>query len=147
MFPRCAWQNVKMSANNKINDPSPHAESIFYVYYDNIVFDGLSLCHLYENIQQNSDVWRIKIMLTLYSPSLIGQKTCLLPSWSKRNIKFNKANHPVCSPEQFSVYTLKLGNTSQSKNETQDTKASTNLLYQPLWTLVIPLVELALFQW
>ena len=32
MFPRCAWQNVKMSANNKINDPSPHAESIFYVY-------------------------------------------------------------------------------------------------------------------
>lgn len=29
MFPRCAWQSVKMSANNKINDPSPHAESVF----------------------------------------------------------------------------------------------------------------------
>lgn len=29
MFSHCAWQNLKMSANNKINDPSPHAESIF----------------------------------------------------------------------------------------------------------------------
>lgn len=37
MFPHCAWQNVKMSANNKINDPSPHAESIFLCVYDNIV--------------------------------------------------------------------------------------------------------------
>lgn len=29
MFPRRAWQSVKMSTNNKINDPSPQAESVF----------------------------------------------------------------------------------------------------------------------
>lgn len=46
MFPRCAWQNVEMSANNKINDPFPHAES-FLCVHDNIVSGELGLCYLY----------------------------------------------------------------------------------------------------
>lgn len=35
----------------------PHMLNQFLCVYDNVLSDGLSLCHLCKNIQQNIDVW------------------------------------------------------------------------------------------